>query len=153
MTVMISRLTSAPVRVADVAPQAAALLAAELGSYHDHKRTHPVLLALLELAGAADASPIAGKRGAAFWAAPLIWGMEHLWPDRVYCSRASFPAGARVFGLAQGDSARGLCSTILRIDVRVTPVAISRRLSAPISPQARTRGPAWIPLRGALYFR
>jgi hypothetical protein len=37
--------------VADVALQAAALLAVKLGSYHDFKRAPAVILALLEIAG------------------------------------------------------------------------------------------------------
>jgi hypothetical protein len=37
--------------VADVALQAAALLAVKLGSYHDFRRAPAVILALLEVAG------------------------------------------------------------------------------------------------------
>jgi hypothetical protein len=40
--------------VADVALQAAALLAVKLGSYHDFKRAPEVILALLEIAGGQD---------------------------------------------------------------------------------------------------
>ncbi len=89
-----------------------------------------------------------------FRAIPLIWGMELLRLRRslLFTRAISRPAVRVVFRLARGVRAGRLGQQFCQLTFRSAPVAISLVFSAPLSPQARPRGPARIPLRGAFCF-
>ena len=102
---------------------------------------------------ASSPSAASGAAGDGFRGAPLIWGMELLRLRRslLFTRAISRPTVRVVFRLARGVRARRLGPQFCQLTYW-SPLSQSPPSQRAFSPRARTRGPAWIPLRGAFCF-